>query len=200
MIRFLTEATQIADAPNAWQVFWESVGDFFANDTVQGIAAWADKFIYALILTIFFKYILPRLMENERNKKIINETDQKFQNFLEQLDTKLNSSFGINLGLKQDMLALKEAFRVAFQEVNIGPAAKLLIGTILQNMIEGKPIDISDELDELGEEAAAAVTSFTESAQQIFEENKQTAYNQLKETLSLLENEELPEDETEQEV
>lgn len=186
----------LVTAPELWQTIWSGLGDFWSNEYTQMVFGYLDTTIFGIAIVVFYKYIGPKIMENERLKKEIQEKDKMFEDFLGKIDERMDRVFGLNVGFKADFIALKEAFNVAFSNSNLTVAAKTLIKTILEGVISGKPIDISDELEQLGDVGRAAVNEVREKAEAIAADNKEVALSALEQLALEAEASNLPDPET----
>ena len=61
----------LVTAAELWTSATGGLETFFSYPLVQYLSTWLDTGIIAVGSIIFFKYILPKLRENEKNKEYI---------------------------------------------------------------------------------------------------------------------------------
>ena len=171
----------LVTANELWENVWASMGDFVSNDTVQNIWAMLDNAAVGIFIIVFFKYILPKLKENEANKALIEELTALFKTSMAAIDQNVQQYTGINLGLERKMDVMLESFNIAFTDSSIGITAKRIINKIIVGVLAGTPIDISLEMASLDKAGKDIVQDVKTKADAFIEETKISALSQLEE-------------------
>ncbi len=169
----------LVTANELWLNFWGGINTFLEYPVVQSMGTWIDTGIVGIGAVIFFKYVLPKLRENEANKKLIIEMEDKFNKFVEVADASVIKLTGINLNLEEKVAKLGEAFNVAFMDSNIGIKAKGIINSILQSVITGAPINVSAAVQELANEGVSVTEDIVDAFKEAVDGVEESALSQL---------------------
>ena len=167
----------LVSVSEAWTNFWNSFDFILTNPTTQSVLAILDNTAVAIAIVVFFKYILPKLRENEANKKLIKEMQEEFTKFVMFANDVLTRTTGVNMEIDTKFAALADAFNTAFQASGIGTVAKRMINGILTDIINGNPIKV--DITELEGEAKSTVEEVKQAAENLTEELKTTALDAL---------------------
>ena len=105
--------------PEIWNDITNGVAGFLNHPLVDSLGVWMDNAFVGAAIIIFFKYVLPKLRENEANKQTIKEMKALFEQTMITVDTTIKGMTGVNLGLESKTNALLEVFDTAFKDSNI---------------------------------------------------------------------------------
>lgn len=177
---------QLATATEIWNDTINGVQSFFDSSIVQTVGPWLDNAIIAILAIVFFKYILPALRENEANKKLVEELQATLASVVKITNDAIITMTGVNLNLEDKLIKLSQAINIAFLDSNISITAKNLVNTILQSIITKTPINISDQLEDLSDEAVSLIKEVQVFAEEALEEITDTALDELANEVDLV--------------
>lgn len=164
--------------------FFESLRAWAENNSYLNAFSWL--FNSGIIITatfIFFKVVAPRLAQNRWFNVHLDKVDAK----IAKLDDKMDQVIGINFNLNRQLEVLREAMDIAYSNSNLDSMTKQLIHTLLKSILDGKDINVKEELKELNEEGKEVAVSLLNKAKDSADNLKKSALQQLQENVEKLE-------------
>lgn len=126
-------------------------------------------------IVLYYRVIAPRLAK----AKFINSQFNEILKIVDKLDTKMDETIGVNLKLKEDLIIIREAFGLAFENSNLTGSVKTILKTVLNGYIKGEKVDVSEELEGMSDDVKEVVNKTIAATENVMEENKSSALAQL---------------------
>jgi hypothetical protein len=169
----------LVTAAELWANILGGLDTFLGHPLVQKLGTWLDTGLIGAGIFIGYKYVLPRLVENAALRKQLDESEKTIKQVVQLLETTVQNITGVKLDLVSRVDGLINVINTAFQNSNLDTKAKTIIGSVVQQMILGQPVDLMAAATQLSDEGKGLMESITTAATTMMEETKQTALDQL---------------------
>jgi len=169
----------IVTATELWASIEAGFTAFITHPAVKQVGIWLDNGMVVAAIIVFFKYILPKLRENEANKERAEIAEANLAKITSVVDTFLQKLTGIEFHIEDRVNGLIQVINTAFQNSNLDTKAKVIIGTVVQQMLLGQPVDLAGAAAALGDDAKATLDEATQAVTAILQDTKQSAVQQL---------------------